>query len=54
MDSIQVYILINDFKIIKKQNEIRQLEYKASRAARKRKHQLLGEAVDRQRCDRSE
>ena len=45
--------IINDLRNSKKQNEIRQLEYKASRAARKQKHQLLGEAVDRSRCDRS-
>lgn len=39
--------IIDELRSSERQNKVRQLEHKASRAARTRKHQLLGEAVDR-------
>jgi hypothetical protein len=39
--------IIDDLRSSNKQIKVRQLEHKACRAARTRKHQLLGEAVDR-------
>jgi hypothetical protein len=39
--------IIDELRSSKRQNKVHQLEHKASRSGRMRKHQLLGEAVDR-------